>query len=207
AAVTAGARAVSINFMGSGAAMGSSESAGVVAKTNWNNAAGNVSSTALALNDETGASNGATVTWSADNNWALPITDTAGNVRMMRGYLDTGNQNPSTISIAGLPPCSTGYDVYGYTDGDNEGSTVTGAYAISGSGVTTTSVQATDPANVNFSGAFTQAINTNGNYVKFSSIQATAFTITATPISASINVLRAPVNAIQIVPHYAECSL
>src|SRR6185503_9852657 len=86
-AVTSPARAVSIKFVGSGAAMGASDIAGVVAKTNWNNAAGNVSSAALALNDEAGVRNGATVTWTSDNNWALPITDTAGNARMMRGYL------------------------------------------------------------------------------------------------------------------------
>jgi hypothetical protein len=198
------ARAVSIKFVGSGTAMGVSESAGVVAKSNWNNAANYVSSAPLALKDETGASNGALATWSSDNNWALPITDTAGNLRMMRGYLDTGNQNPSTISIAGLPTSSSVYDVYVYTDGDNETSTVTGSYAISGAGITGTSVRATDPGNVNFTGTFTQAINSNGNYVKFSSIQATAFTITATPTSASTNVLRAPVNAIQIVPHKAQ---
>jgi hypothetical protein len=197
------ARAVSIKFVGTGTAMGVSESAGVVAKTNWNNATNNVSSAPVGLNDETGVSNGGVVTWASDNNWALPITDAAGNVRMMRGYLDTGNQNPSTISVAGLPTSPTGYDIYVYTDGDNETSANTGAYAISGSGITGTSVQATDKANVNFSGAFTQATNSNGNYVKFSAIQATAFTITATPTTAADGLLRAPVNSIQIVPSAA----
>ncbi len=195
------ARAVSIDFVGSGAAMGASESAGVAAKANWNNAANNVSGAPLALNDETGVSNGALVTWTSDNTWALPITDAAGNVRMMRGYLDTGNQNPSSISVSGLPPSPAGYDVYVYTDGDNAGSTNTGTYSISGSGITSASVKATDPANVNFSGAFTQATGSNGNYVKFSAIPATAFTITATPGTASDNMRRAPVNGIQIVPH------
>jgi hypothetical protein len=199
--VPATARTVSIKFVGSGAAMDASESAGVVAKTNWNNAVNNVSSAPLALKDEIGVSNGALVTWTSDNNWALPIADTAGNARMMRGYLDTGNQNPSSISVTGLPISPAGYDVYVYIDGDNDTSTVTGTYTIGGSGVTGASVQATDPGNVNFNGIFTQAIGSNGNYVKFSAIQATAFTITATPSTASTNVLRAPVNAIQIVPH------
>jgi hypothetical protein len=193
---TATARAVSINFVGSGTAMGTSESAGVVAKTNWNNAANNVSSAPLALKDETGASNGATVTWTSDNNWAVPITDTAGNFRMIRGYLDTGNQNPTTVNIAGLPASSTGYDVYVYTDGDNETFTFTGTYQISGAGINTPSVQATDPGNTNFNGTFTL----NRNYVKFSSIQATAFVIKATPTSSSTTYLRAPLNGIQIVP-------
>ena len=195
------ARAVSIDFVGNGTAMGSSETAGVVAKTNWNNANNNVSGAPLSLIDETGVSNGATVTWHSDNSWSVPITDVAGNARMIKGYLDTGSQNPTTVNVAGLPASSTGYDVYVYTDGDNASATVTGTYSISGAGITTASVKATDPGNVNYSGAFTQANNSNGNYVKFSSIQATAFTVTATPTTASDGALRAPVNGIQVVPH------
>ena len=195
------ARAVSIDFVGSGTAMAASESAGVVAKTNWNSATNNVSSAPLALKDETGAGNGATVTWSSDNNWALPITDAAGNVRMMRGYLDNGSQNPITVNVAGLPASSTGYDVYVYIDGDNETDNIVGKYTISGAGLTTTSINATDAANTNFSGSFIQASNSNGNYVKFSAVQATAFTLTATPTSTSSGGLRAPVNGIQVIPH------
>ena len=59
-------RAVSINF-GDTTTMGASESAGVVAKTSWNSVTGNTRSTPLALKDETGASNGATATWTADS--------------------------------------------------------------------------------------------------------------------------------------------
>jgi hypothetical protein len=103
--------------------------------------------------------------------------------------------------VAGLPASSTGYDIYVYTDGDNETATVTGTYQLSGSGITTTSFTATDLPNTNFSGTFQQAINSAGNYVKFTAIQATAFTITAIPTTASDGVLRAPVNGIQIVPH------
>jgi hypothetical protein len=196
---SAAARAISIDFVGSGTAMGSTETAGVIAKTNWNNAPGNTSGP-LSLVDETGAVTGATVSYSGDNPWAVPISDTAGNLRMMRGYLDTGNQNPSTITVSGLPSSPTGYDVYVYVDGDNEAARVTGTYTISGTGITTTSITATDPANTNFGGTFQLASNGNGNYVKFSGIQATSFTLKAIPTTASDNVLRAPVNGIQIVP-------
>src|SRR5437764_13431457 len=105
---------------------------------------------------------------------------------MMRGYLDNGNQNTTTVTVAGLPSSATGYDVYVYTDGDNgsDGS-FTGTYQISGSGITTTSIKATDPTNVNFNGTFTQANNSNGNYVKLISIQATGFIIKAIPTSSS----------------------
>ena len=84
-------RAISINFVGDdGLSMGAAESAGVVAKANWNNATGATRSTPLALKDDTGAATGTTVTWSSNNLWNTPITDQVGNRRMMKGYLDTG---------------------------------------------------------------------------------------------------------------------
>jgi hypothetical protein len=193
---TATARAVSINFVGDGPSLAAGESAGVVAKTNWNNAIQNTGSS-LPLMDETGASNGATVSWNSDNTWSVPISGTTGNVHMIQGYLDTGAGNPTTVNVSGLPASSTGYDVYVYTDGDNAGTAKTATYSISGAGITTTNISATDAANANFNGTFTAG----ANYVKFNAVQATAFTITATPVSTTGGGLRAPVNGIQVVPH------
>ncbi|HVW86967.1 MAG TPA: DUF1349 domain-containing protein [Bryobacteraceae bacterium] len=191
--------AISIKFVGSGTPMGTAETAGVVAKSQWNNATGASSAAALNLLDENGAATGASVTWSSDNTWNLPITDTAGNNRMMRGYLDNGSGvNPIAITVSGLS--SGTYHVYVYADGDNAGVTRTGIYQISGAGITTTSISATDSANTNFTGAFVQASNSAGNYVVFSSVPISAgFTITATP-GTSTGARRSPVNAIQIVP-------
>ena len=194
--VPPGQSAVSISFVGNGTAMGATESAGVVARTNWNNATGASRSTALALVDETGTATAATVTWSGGTVYALPITDQAGDRRMMRGYLDpTGGA--ATVTVAGLS--AGAYDVYVYADGANGGATRTGAYRISGAGITTTTVNLTDPGNTNFNTAFTQANNSSGNYVKFS-INASGFTLTATPGTASDGVARSPINGLQIVP-------
>ena len=66
------------------------------------------------------------------------------------------------MTVAGLPANAAGYQVYVYADGDNGGATRTGAYQISGTGITTTSVKLTDAANTNFSGTFTQANNSCG---------------------------------------------
>jgi uncharacterized membrane protein len=192
---------VGIKFVGQGTAMGSTEVAGIVAQANWNNATGMTSAAPLVLVDQTGASSGATVTWSTNGIYELPITDTAGNNRMMRGYLDTVGST-TTVTVAGLPTNAAGYTVYVYADGDNVSATRTGAYQISGSGITTTSVNLTDAANVNFGGTFTQANNSSGNYVLFSiSAAATGFTITATPGTSTDTYSRAPLNAIQIVPN------
>jgi hypothetical protein len=179
--------------------MGSAEVAGVVAKPNWNNANGLTNTAGQALVDESGTATGATAVWNTNGIWSLPVTDTAGNARMMRGYLDTVG-GTTTVTVSGLPANSAGYDVYVYADGDNGTAARTGGYQISGTGITTTSVNLTDAANTDFSGPFTQANNSNGNYVKFT-VTAAGFTITATPGAAADGFPRAPVSGIQIVPH------
>ena len=52
------------------------------------------------------------------------------------------------MAVAGLP--AGAYDVYVYADGDNGGFTRTGAYQISGAGITTTTINMTDNGNTNF---------------------------------------------------------
>jgi hypothetical protein len=202
--LNAGQAAISINFVGLGTAMGNTESAGVVSKTNWNNASNNSGS--MALNDETGSVSGATVSWNSDNNWGTNISDQPGNFRMMNGYLDTGNVDPTNVNVSGLPANANGYTVYVYADGDNAGQAPTGIYQISGTGITTSAVSLLDPANTNFSGSFTQANNSAGNYVVFTTNSGVSgFTLTATP-GPSNGSQRAPVNGIQIIPSGAPPS-
>jgi hypothetical protein len=190
---------ISVNFVGGGVSMSAAESAGVVPATNWNNATGATRTTPLPLNDGTGAATGAAITWRSDNVWSMPIVDQAGNRRLMKGYLDNGNEGTTTVTVSGLPAST--YDVYVYADGDNGSATRTGGYQISGAGITTTTINLTDAANTNFNATFTQASNSTGNYVRFSGLTpgAGGFTLTATPGAASVGAKRAPVNAIQIV--------
>jgi len=192
------AGAIGISFAGSGPTlMGAAERAGVVAKPNWNNASGAVSSGALPLVDESGSATAATVNWSAAGVWMLPIADGADNRRLMKGYLDTTSTSVTTVTVAGL--ASRLYDVYVYADGDNKPYDRSAAYTISGAGITTTTVNLTDPANTNFDTTFTRADGSVGNYVRFT-ITATGFTLTATPAAATTATRRAPVNGVQIVP-------
>jgi hypothetical protein len=179
--------------------MAASEVAGVVPKSHWNNVSG-ANGSGLALMDETGTANGASLTWSASSTASTSIADTPGNFRMMKRYLDTVSQD-AIVTVSNLPADSAGYDIYVYADGSNGTATRTGTYQISGAGITTTSINLTDAANTNFGGTFVQANNSNGNYVLFSSINATGFTLTAIPSTASDGTKRAPVNGIQIIPH------
>ena len=182
--------------------MSSSEQAGVVLKSNWNNANGAKSSSPLALVNETGAATTATVSWTSDGVWSLPIQDQPGNVRMIKGYLDTGFGNTTSVAVSGLPSDANGYNVYVYADGSNGAANRTGLYQISGIGITTTSISLTDAANTNFSGTFTQATGSspNGNYVVFTIPNVAGFTLSAIPSLASDGTQRAPLNVIQIVP-------
>jgi hypothetical protein len=194
-----GARAIGINFVGtSPSVMSPTETAGVVAASHWNNAIGGSHSTPLALTDDTGAGTSATVTWSAGGGpWMLPIADQPGNPRMMKGYLDTSSTSSTTITVAGLP--QRAYDVYVYADGDNRTYTRGAAYTLSGPGISTSTINLTDPANTNFASIFTRADNSNGNYVRFR-VTAAGFTLTAAPTTPASGTRRAPVNAVQIVP-------
>jgi hypothetical protein len=191
---------ISIDFVGEDVPMASTEVAGVIAEPNWNNASGASSSSPLALVNGTGTATTATVTWTANSVWEMPIVDQPGNARMMKGYLDTGNTTTTTVNVAGLPADSNGYKVYVYADGDNAGDSHTSAYTISGTGITTTTISLIDAPNTNFSGTFTQANNSAGNYVVFTTPNVSAFTISATPTASSSSFLRAPVNGIQVVP-------
>jgi hypothetical protein len=190
--------AIGVNFLGrTTTSMASAESAGVVSTTRWNNAAGAARSTPLPLTDASGTRTSATVTWNAYAAWSTPTVDAPGNARLMKGYLDTSNTSVTTITVVGLMPKT--YDVYVYVDGENREFERTGSYRISGADIAATTVTATDAANANFSGLFMRADGGRGNYMKFT-ITARGFTLTATPLSATGTYLRAPVNAIQIVP-------
>lgn len=190
---------ISVDFVGGDVPMGSTETAGVVAASNWNDATGASNSSGKVLLDSTGAATSATITWSSDDVWQESITDSPGNVRMMKGYLDNGYQDTTTVAVSGLPPNAGGYSVYVYAQGQSDGTnTNTGIYQISGTGVSTSSVSLT--FNSDFNGAFVQANNSVGNYVVFTIPDVSSFNLKAIPSTASNGYERAPVNGIEIVP-------
>src|SRR4051812_25802098 len=100
---------IGLDWFGTGAAantqtqMGTGETAGVIPSANWNSFTGNIQAAAQPLVDSTGAASGATVTWGSNNVWATGAPDTAGDSRMMKGYLDTAD-----FSTAPVPPTTPG---------------------------------------------------------------------------------------------------
>jgi hypothetical protein len=179
--------------------MAASEIAGAVPVGHWNNASGASSATPLPLNDDAGNPSPAAIVWQADNIWNTQAPDTPGNSRMMRGYLDTGSGNPTVVTFTGL--AAGLYDIYVYADGDNGVNAHSASYRLASDAGPAVTTGLTDPPNTTFNGTFTQAVDGNGNYVKFAAVVVTAgFTLTATP-GASTPVFnpRAAVNGIQIV--------
>jgi len=188
---------ISVNFVGgsSGATntlMDCLEVAGVISANDWNNAVGNTG----ALNNlyyNAGAASTASVTWECPNTWSIGNSSEGGNKRMMYGYLDG---SATTITVSNIPSKFTnaGYDVYVYCDGDSYSGKI-GGYTIGN-----TSIQATDTSN--FSGSFVQANNSAGNYVVFTNLSASQFTLNTAGVAGYP--LRAPVNGIQIVASGAQ---
>ena len=204
-------RIISVKFVGSGTPMGSDEVAGVgfLARSNWNNAVSEDPTHSrkegwVQLNtliDDTGADTGAKISWTSNLAFVVPIADSPGDFRMMRGYLDTSNTTSTNVSVYDLPESFTtnGYDVYVYFDGDNGMESRTAHYRNG-----PTIVSGTDAAGVNFSGDFAQAIGGSaGNYVVIPGLIEDRFTVEAIPDTTPVGTKRAPVNSIQIVAHGA----
>ncbi len=196
---------IGLNFVGgySGASvssMGSGENAGVIAQTNWNNLTSFSGSDTTLVNNSGATVSGLGISYNSLNTWADPaITDTAGNNRLMRGYLDFNvNDGATGITVSGLS--SPVYDVIVYTNGDEDARTglfQIGAqsYWVKDSGsFTGTFVQGTGTADPG-----SHAAAQSGNYMVFSGLTSSSFTLSATGEYTIDGVYRAPVNAIQIV--------
>ena len=79
--------------------------------TNWNTQSGS-SGTAVALNNSSGVSSGANITWSGVPNYKSNTGDANGDDQLMNGYIYTYN-TPLTVTLAGIPYTSS-YSIYAY---------------------------------------------------------------------------------------------
>ncbi len=133
------ARAIGLNFVGTGsgtaysAALGSAigtESAGFVPAANWNNSAsvtGVASSTSpLAVLENTGATPSyATAAWTSAGTWSAraatgdPATEKTPDARLFHGYIESRAATGSSVTVSNIPYAS--YDVYVYVVGGTVG--------------------------------------------------------------------------------------
>jgi hypothetical protein len=104
-----------------------SDSAGVVAQTNWNNLAPHAGSASNIINGSGNSVGGVTVAWDGFANWAVVETaQTDPNKKLMNGYLDMEmsvrdpNYKPlTTVTVSNIPYAR--YDVYAYVGADVNG--------------------------------------------------------------------------------------
>ncbi len=177
--------------LGNSTAVGVSDIAGVVASSGWyqESASPDFSNRALDLSD--GSASGALLTADGTGNYtAIGAATTDPNYTMYNRVLGIeGNSGLSTLNVTGLSSAFTaaGYDVYVYfsTLSNSSGSNVRDTLSFSDG--TTTFYSDVDENNANYQGSFVQAATTSyssgntpiANYVKFSGLTSTDFTISA----------------------------
>lgn len=219
------AQVISIDFYGGGggggttqAVMAADEFAGIVPRANWNSLTPNVQATPQNLMTDTGSAGG-NVVWTSQNTWNTGHVQAPGDLRMMKGYIDTNDTSVTTVTVAGLPSSITSvpYSVIVYFDGDNGTQQRVGRFAI-GDQV----LWARDPGGA-FTGTYTQAQTTvdplpgatgtgldnqaaaadavpAGNFLVFSGLVGDTFTLSAQASVSSGTTNRAAINGIQILP-------
>jgi len=214
-------RQYAINFGSNEQALDAADVAGhqAIEQANWNNASGNTGSLGSLVDDQGNARN-ASVTWSGSPaTFALGGTATNGDQKMMKGYLDTGNDTTTTVTVSDLGQTldTSSYDVYLYFDGSNGNQWRKGEYTING--VTLDGEDSEDKDFIDDTNAFqlpvpggagnqpyvellnfwdTAGNNDEGNFVVFRNVTGSSFTLTATP-GPNAGVGRAPINGLQIV--------
>lgn len=186
-AATSFGASIGINF-GSGradAALAATDSAGVVAQTNWNNAAGATGSLA-ALNDDAGGASGASIAWATDEQWSVGGTPADGNGTLLNGFIsENNNASASTVTLSTIPYAS--YDLYVYLSHDrNFEDVILGE--TGGAFGPFTAVENNTPitAAVTFVEQTTSA-TTAGNYVLFSGLTGSSLSMTMGAVDANFS--------------------
>ena len=216
----AGITGIGLNFGGDevGGALAADGVAGVeaVAQGTWNNLNTLSGSASGLVADASGSAlvTAMTVQWTSANTWASTGRGeenngfTGGDLSLMTGYLDTGADTTSTVTISGIPEELTlqAYDVYVYALGGVAGRG--GAYRVvnpSTSAVLRDYIRAQSPATPTNHVEVTStdpAVWGEGTYLVFSGLTDSSITIEATTVDpyGFGNPNRAPINAVQIVP-------
>ena len=110
------ADSIGVNF-GAGrtnASLASDDSAGVVTQTNWNNGSG-ASGSLSSLADDSGATSGASITWSTDEEWSAGNGPADDNGTLLNGWISSNSGNDS-VNISSIPYST--YDLYIYLNHD-----------------------------------------------------------------------------------------
>ncbi len=201
AAPSVHAQGISVNFGSNQANLPATTAAGVVPLTNFNNVSGG-NGTSVALVNSTGAASGATLTFSGGGTYHSEADPTkGGNYILEYGYLDDPNgpnPNPVLTTSATFSNLSANgfYNVYVYTSTTTAGAERDANYTLSGATTGNQTLLNKNPQGATFNGTFIAG----QNYLLFSGVSGSSFTLTGNPVSATDGLLRADIDGIQIVP-------
>jgi len=211
---------IGVNFegqasTGTGTSIGPTRTASVEPQSNWNDATSGYSVLSNLTDDA-----GAVTSTSFDpdkgtetfNSYVTIGGSSPGDNYLMRGYVKGSASNPVSVTVAALDATAFArYDVIIYFDGDNSAADWVTAYALAVGGTTVATIYGKDSRDTsNWDGSWVEATGTTaadavpGNYVRFTGLTGSGFTLTATPDAGS-----GPINAIQIisVPEPASLAL
>jgi lysophospholipase L1-like esterase/fibronectin type 3 domain-containing protein len=177
---------IGVQFIGGGAAMASTDSAGVpaVAQTNWKPVTGSTFSN-VALTDNSGGATTALLNGGADGGYfsASGFAMGSGDAHLCSGELFDGNINTETnsITISSIPYGT--YDVYIYAESDAGGRNATFTVTPSGGAASSKSFQTesngstwTEGTNT-WNGSGTAPTLAVANYVHFTGLTASSFNL------------------------------
>ena len=228
---SARAATIGVDFFGGGGSgastmMDPSEIAGLVPAANWNSLTGAAQATPTALVDSAGAATGATVVWTSNNTWNAPNVPPVapGDLKMMKGYLDSTDTSITTVTVSGIPASITSagpYSVILYADGDNGGNNRVGKYSVLNNPTGNAVFWSRDASNATFSGTYVAgqtavdptiltggAIDTQnaaaltvpeGNYILFTGLTGDTFTLNAQSSVAQDATNRSAIQGFQII--------
>jgi len=116
------AASIGVNLGSNETSLAAGDSAGVVAQTNWNNAA-NASGSLSNIKNDAGTTTTLDVSWTAPGTWRVVANGTAtSDAKLMYGYIDAQwSDQPAIVTLSQIPYAM--YDVYVYLGSNNEGHT------------------------------------------------------------------------------------
>lgn len=206
--VPVAAEMIGINFHGHsswGSSLAPSDIAGVEPQSNWNNCPDGWSPVANLTNGD-GQSTGVSVDPSGGypdyNAWVSVDPPNGPNSKLMRGYIWDGITSPLTVEVSGLAGTLDKYDVLVYFDATNGSADWVMEFSVSVGGSTVATIYGEDAEDTatwdetwQLAGGATAGTATVGNYVRFPSLTADAFTLMVQRVDGA----EGAINALQLV--------
>ncbi len=171
---------------------------------NWNNLSGYANQTAAALVDSNNNPTSAGVAWNATDPFDVFGTSEASypNAQLINSYLDNNARATDTVTVSGIPYAN--YSVYVYVASNGNGREGTVTIGNLGYSFSTTANNGPNPYTYTLVTSTTAGVYSPGNYVVFTGMSGSSFTIDQTEVSncgiAAVEIVGDPIPALNVLP-------